>query len=88
MWIDTNDGNGINTGLINLDKAERIAIVDEINIHIFRLGGELLAALQYPSVDEAEAAYEDIQVKVGIKAEAKSNSTIANDVIKNHLNRR
>ena len=62
MWIDTSDG------LINLDKAGRIAIVDEMNIHIFRTGTELLAALQFPSAQEAEDVYDSIQVKVGTKA--------------------
>jgi hypothetical protein len=77
MWINTD-----NDGLINLDKAERIAIVDEINIHVFRTGGELLVAFQYPSPKETEDAYEAIQIQVGIKAAPLSASAAAVKIVK------
>lgn len=61
MWIDTDDG------VVNLDSAERIAIVDGTSIHIFRSGGGLLAAQQFPSADDAEAAYKKIRSTLGIQ---------------------
>ena len=62
MWIETD------TGIINLDRAERIAVTPEGVIHIYRSDVDMMGSIRFTSHEEATKAYEQLREKLEVES--------------------